>query len=207
MKIPMDTFAERAWYAYQCLPRGRGGKPPSIDSLLGRPRRAMLTRLFTGERTDPRQETRKILAEVLKVPREWLDYGKGDPPALTGPYQPLRLDESLRDHDPDEWARKYEAIGGVPTATPNNFQIAVLFFRKVLSPAAITEVANDAHGQWDSQEPIEWARRLHLAQIRATGSGFDLRLPFASADSADESTQQAGEIATHGSAPLNRRTG
>ena len=175
--IPLGTFAERAWYAYHCLPRGRRGKPPSIDSLLGRPRRAMLTRLFRGERTDPRHATREILAEVLKVPPECLDYGKGDPPTLTGPYKcniDLCLDKNA------DWARRFEAIG-VEEDSVNNFALAALWYRERLSTAAIEEVAAQAKGQENRVTREEWARRLRAAHVRLGGSGFDLYEPSSTA--------------------------
>jgi hypothetical protein len=173
--IPLETFAERVWYAYQCLPRGRDGKLPSIDSLLGRPRRAMLTRLFSGERSNSRPETRMILAEVLNVPLEWLDSGKGDPPRLTGPY---RCNLGVcQDRDAD-YVRRFIAIG-VDEDSVNNFVLAVLWLREKLDTRAIEEVALQAKGRENLVTREEWAHQLRLAQIRITGAGWELCRPNA----------------------------
>ena len=56
-------------------------------------------------------------------------------------------DEELREQDPAEWARKYEAMGGSHGGNPNNFQIAVLFYGSSLSAEAIEEVIG-ATGVW-----------------------------------------------------------
>jgi len=178
MNIPLSTFADRAWYAYQCLPRGKNGKLPSLLKVMGPEKRLLLARLFNGERSDPRQETRAIIAEALKVPRAWLDLGEGEPPKLTGPYKAMPRDQKMREQDPGEWIKKYEAIGGIPTATPNNFQIAVLCFGSILDSKTIEAVAIEARNRENSEEPLYWAERLRLAQIRLTGgAGFRLELP------------------------------
>ena len=169
MQIPLETFAQRAWYAYQCLPRDERGRPPTLGEVVGNERRSMLSKFFKGHRSDPRQDTRVWMAEALKVPRAWLDYGEGVPPKLTGPYRRMPIDKSVKEEDPEEWVKKYEAIGGVPKGIPNNFQIAVLFFRERLDTRVMAEVAREAHGQEDTKTPEEWGRRLRTAQVRITG--------------------------------------
>ena len=87
-RIPLETFCERAWYAYHCLPRV-DGRLPSQASLLGKRRQLVISRLFRGCCVDPRQETRALIAEALRVTRTWLDHGDGEPPELTGSYRPM----------------------------------------------------------------------------------------------------------------------
>lgn len=178
MSYPLETLAERAWYAYLCLPRD-GKRPPAMSSLenrvdkktgrqMGRadgPAPATFAKLFKGERDEPRRATREAIARVLNVAWSWLEDGIGDPPKLTGPYREMPRDESLREHHPEEWAKKYAAIGG-PNAQPNNFQIAVLFYGSSLTSAAIEEVAKSATGRENDLLPIGWGKLLSEAQSR-----------------------------------------
>ena len=180
IKIPLVTFADRAWYAYQCLPRGKNGKPPSLLKAMGPEKSLLLARLFNGERSVPREETRALIAAALRVPRAWLDLADGEAPKLSAPYKPMVRDQKMREQDPGEWIKKYKAIGGVPGEAPNNFQRAVLFYGSRVSADAIEEVANEARGREDSRPMIEWAKRLTLSQIRDSGRGFELRLPQSS---------------------------
>lgn len=178
MSYPLETFAERAWFAYLALPRV--GKHPiamsklenRIDKKTGRqmgradgPSPATFNKLFDGSRVEPRKDTREAIARVLGVSLQWLDYGMGDPPRLNYPYTPMKRDESLREHDPAEWARKYAAIGGVEAA-PNNFQIAVLFLGSTLTGEAIEEVAAKARGRESDLTSIGWAKLLNEAQAK-----------------------------------------
>ena len=189
MQIPLANFGERAWYAYQCLPRQPNGDPPSMMAVIGKVHRQKLSKIFRGEVTDPEETTRKLVAEVLHVSRGWLDHGVGDPPALTGPYLEMPRDANLLKHDPEEWARKYDAIGGVPTATPNNFQIAVLFYHADLDRRAIEDVAKEARGRENARSPKEWASLLLAAQYRLTGRKvFEMGLPDATAAQANAKT-------------------
>jgi len=81
------------------------------------------------------------------------------------------------DQDPTVWAAKYDAIGGVPGKPLNNFQEAVLFYGSSIDLRALREVADRARGNESSASAVEWARRLRLAQIRHTGTGWDLKNP------------------------------
>lgn len=189
MSYPLDTFAERVWYAYQCLPRPKG-KLPSKESLenyvdpktglqRGRddgPSFGTFSKLFKGNKVEPRPETRAKIANVLGVDVRWLDYRDGTQPRLTGPYRRMRKDESLAEYDLGEQVKKYDAIGGVDGQS-NHFRTAVLFYKSVLDLRAIEDVAKAANGRENGEEPIEWARQLRLAQIKHTGKGFDLALP------------------------------
>lgn len=84
---PLDSLAERAWYAFHCLPRGSRTKKPTPPTVLekahGLPR-GSLGLIFSGTRTEPRLATRAKLAEALQVTEDWLIRGTGTPPTLTG---------------------------------------------------------------------------------------------------------------------------
>lgn len=180
MSPPLSTYAERVWYAYQCLPRAKGkGRRhglPTYRSLENDPKRnpdptkpalATWSKLFSGERTDPRTETKKLIADTLGVDRAWLELGIGTPPQLTAPYRPMPLDETLAEHDPSEWARKYDAIGG-PSGPPNNFQVAVLFLGSALTTKTVEAGAARAQGREHEMTPLGWARVLTEIQGRPT---------------------------------------
>jgi len=161
--IPLDTFAERAWYAYLCLPRDKQGKPPPLNQVIGKNRRTLLHNLFKGLRTDARQKTRELIAEALRVDRAWLDHGSGAGPRLTGPYRPMPRGQNLRDLDR-------------MSTPPNNLEIAVWFLGADLDPRAAEEVARDAVGKENARSPLEWGCTLCAAHIRLTGGFFELRL-------------------------------
>ena len=161
--IPLGTFAERAWYAYLCLPRVKEGKPPPIDQVMGRQHSRLLHKLFKGHCNDPRQKTRELVAEALRVPRPWLDLGTGACPRLTGPYRPMPRDQNLRHLD-----RAF--------TRPHNLQIAVWFLGEGLDRRAAQEVARHAQGNENARSPIEWGGRLCVAHVHFTGRVFDLRL-------------------------------
>lgn len=86
----MATPGDRAWYAYHCLPRQRGGKPPTIKSLADKHKAnaSAFTRLFTNERTGLRGTTATKVAAALGVTVEWIMDGVGDAPTLTGEIPP-----------------------------------------------------------------------------------------------------------------------
>jgi DNA-binding Xre family transcriptional regulator len=90
-EIPLATFADRVWYAYHCLRRGRHGQPPSWRSLelkFGLAN-ATFSKLATGEKTGVTLDALPRLARALSVSSQWLLEGIGDPPKLTG-YLPSR---------------------------------------------------------------------------------------------------------------------
>jgi hypothetical protein len=102
----MQTFAERAWYAYQCLPRDPRGRPLSYRSLEIRydlPR-SSLSRLFSGAHGSVDASNVPRLARALGVSVEWLISGHGAPPTAAGPVLPLSsTKESVQpEHDEDE---------------------------------------------------------------------------------------------------------
>lgn len=88
--VKMDTtVAERAWWAYHCLPRDKRGKPPAatrLESSVGLGR-GTLGRLFSGERV-PIPENLEKAATALEVTSAWLTFGEGVAPSLTGPLPP-----------------------------------------------------------------------------------------------------------------------
>lgn len=85
-----ESFADRAWYAYHCLPRNRRGKPPSYNSLEEKHgiSTGTISRAMLGDREEFSKTTLEKLARALSVSVGWLVEGVGDKPALTGQIPP-----------------------------------------------------------------------------------------------------------------------
>jgi hypothetical protein len=166
--IPLDTFAERAWYAYHCLPRVNG-KLPALSNLIGAERRSNLHKFFKGQRVHLREPSRILIANALNVPRKWLELGIGEPPNLTGPFQ--RNTDLCGDKNAD-WFRRFKAIG-IDEASVNNFAVAALWYGEKLNTRAIEEVAREALGRENLLTREEWARRLRDAHVRLGGEWFE----------------------------------
>lgn len=90
MSSSLESFADRAWYAWHCLPRGKKGRPPTqrklsleYDIPIG-----TLSKVFDGTRKDVERATIKKMAAALQVSEQWLYLGQGIPPQLTGPLPP-----------------------------------------------------------------------------------------------------------------------
>jgi transcriptional regulator with XRE-family HTH domain len=115
---PLEDLNDRAWFAYQCLPREKptnrlGKKAGNLTGLpaYGRLEKdhelpgALFSKLFSGERKSVDSKTLTKLARALQVSAGWLLTGEGEAPTLTGPYEP-RLDLYAQ-HDPARWAEQY----------------------------------------------------------------------------------------------------
>lgn len=96
----LNTMAERAWYAYHCLLR-EDGKPPKI-----RPfeeahgiHNGTLKRVFLGRK--PRADMLGKVAIALGVTMDYLVYGIGDPPKLTGPLPSIATLQKGQETPPD----------------------------------------------------------------------------------------------------------
>lgn len=90
----LSPFAARALLAYQCLPRERLGRMPSLRSLEIRYAlpRSSLSRIFSGDHQGVAVDTVGRLAAALGVTIEWLAAGEGEGPAPSAdgaPYGPL----------------------------------------------------------------------------------------------------------------------
>jgi transcriptional regulator with XRE-family HTH domain len=85
-----ESFADRAWYAYHCLPRTKRGKPPSYNSLekAAGISSGTISRAMLGDREEFSKSTLEALARVLNVSIDWLVDGRGEKPPLTGPIPP-----------------------------------------------------------------------------------------------------------------------
>lgn len=85
-----ESFADRAWYAYHCLPRTRRGKPPSYNSLEEKHgiSTGTISRAMLGDREEFSKTTLEKLARALNVSVGWLVEGVGDQPVLTGQIPP-----------------------------------------------------------------------------------------------------------------------
>lgn len=90
----MDTLADRAWYAYHCLPVDHDGKLPSLRQLeiaYGLST-AMLSKVMHGKRTNHETDTIPKFAEALRCSVQFLLTGEGRtpilPPGRTVPARP-----------------------------------------------------------------------------------------------------------------------
>jgi hypothetical protein len=75
------NLADRAWYAWHCLPR-RNGKPPTRDWLEERHKlpQGVLSKIMKGKRNSLREATLKRIAVALNAKPEWLGQGRGPAP-------------------------------------------------------------------------------------------------------------------------------
>lgn len=80
----MDTLADRAWFAYHCLPVDHDGKLPSLRQLeiaYGLST-AMLSKVMHGKRTNHETDTIPKFAEALRCTVQFLISGEGRAPVL-----------------------------------------------------------------------------------------------------------------------------
>jgi hypothetical protein len=86
--VELKTIGDRAWYAFNCLPRERGGMPKvrPLEEKFGLSNGA-LKKLFTG--AVPRADKLPDHLRALRVSYEWLVEGVGERPRLTAPFVAL----------------------------------------------------------------------------------------------------------------------
>ncbi len=103
--IPLEGLAQRIWFAWHCLPRGKDGTPPSWRSLEMSHQlpNGVFSKILAGSRQTVEAATYQKLGRALRAPVLWLLTGD-DPPDLktTGPFQALGSDEQ----DPQEVSRR-----------------------------------------------------------------------------------------------------
>lgn len=83
-------MGQRAWWAYQCLPKDRLGNAPKFRELERREKLAnnSLRRLIWGEAVRPGLVQLEKLARALNCDPEWLQFGRGERPATKNYIQP-----------------------------------------------------------------------------------------------------------------------
>ena len=89
--VEVQTLPERAWFAYNCLPRARnGGLPPvkPLELAHGLSNRT-LHKIFSGATVDPGGKTLVGVSNALEVSIDWLLKGVGKAPTLVSPMVPL----------------------------------------------------------------------------------------------------------------------
>lgn len=86
--IPLQTRAERTWYAWHCLPPQASGERMSEDTVRARVKppvaKGTISRAVRGQR-EPGIKVWERIADALGVKREWLIFGVGEPPNLLVP--------------------------------------------------------------------------------------------------------------------------
>lgn len=125
MKLP--SLADRAWYAYHCLPRDDSGKLPTFKDLEEGTKPAIaygtLSHVMSGRRSHHRADTFPLMARALKCSEAWLrgeDGARG--PVLTGMLPP---------RPGTTWIRHGDVPGWKESVT-----LALLEPRQIVPPAA-----------------------------------------------------------------------
>lgn len=87
------SIGARAWWAFHCLPRSENGKPPQLKSfeLEHRIHNGALAKLFSGQRHGATPPVLEEIARALRVSTDFLTFGKGAWPELTGPIPPREI--------------------------------------------------------------------------------------------------------------------
>lgn len=100
----ISTLAQRAWFAWQCLPRNSRGKPPPIArlELAHGLANAALRKVILGITTRPAHDSLLKMAEALQCDPQWLSCEKGPPPipsALPNSSPPARRGRGISSRD------------------------------------------------------------------------------------------------------------
>ena len=79
------SIAQRAWFAWHCLPRNDRGQPPSLNVLEREFKfsHAQLRKIVMGRSPRPGYATIIRAAEALKCDAGWLGEGEGPPPVCS----------------------------------------------------------------------------------------------------------------------------
>lgn len=95
-QVPLDTLAQRVWFAWHCLPRQKDGFPPSWRGLemANQLPNGVFSKILSGSRQTVEAATFQKLARALAVPVLWLLSGD-DPPAIatTGRFEVLGAEQ------------------------------------------------------------------------------------------------------------------
>lgn len=88
--VVFETMGQRAWWAYQCLPKDPMGHAPKFRELERREELAnnSLRRLIWGEAVRPGLVQLEKLARALNCDPEWLQFGRGQQPLARWPVPP-----------------------------------------------------------------------------------------------------------------------
>jgi transcriptional regulator with XRE-family HTH domain len=90
--MELISLADRAWYAYHCLPRDPAGYPPNLKDLeieVGISSYGTLSHVMAGRRSNHRADTFGKMAKAFRVTEAWLRGEEGErDPVLTGMLPP-----------------------------------------------------------------------------------------------------------------------
>jgi transcriptional regulator with XRE-family HTH domain len=155
--MELATLADRAWFAYHCLPRDPDGKPPAATALEERSQppisRGTLSKTFSGKRTKHTAEVMDRVAKVLHTTVDFLLKGEGEPPKLTGPLPPRPAS-----FDPETWEPAQ-----VPEAASSSYSPAA-FPNLETELAARAHLAAGGHGPPVPASGVAVLRRLAARQ-------------------------------------------
>lgn len=170
--VPLDTLAERAWYAYHALPRDFRGNPPSYRSLEqehGLPQ-ATFAKLFGGHKKSVGSANLPRLCRALGVNVAWLTESVGDPPELTGPIQPLRFDASA-------WTAASAPASGIAASSdpyPRRTAAADIAREDGVSEEAVLSVLKEPVAERDADRSrLWWALRMRRRQLELDDAPFE----------------------------------
>jgi transcriptional regulator with XRE-family HTH domain len=150
-----QTMADRAWFAWQCLPRDKFGKPPpfrKIEREHGLSNNT-IRKLTRGELVRPGYPVIKRAAAALGVSPDWLMEGIGEGPIARYPVPPRPLlteGEEILDEVDDPYPSRAEAVN-----------MARLL--GTVEDARILDVLAEVH-QTDPG-PSYWRQRLGVADV------------------------------------------
>lgn len=106
---PLESLADRAWWAFHSLPRDRLGRPPAATALEQAHglSRGTLGKIFSGSRKTAEASTLARMAKALNVTADWLASGIGSTPRPTGfvPPRPGADPTSIRG-EPGAWVAR-----------------------------------------------------------------------------------------------------
>lgn len=152
---PGESLPERAWWAYQCLPRDASGKPPAstkldVDHGLGR---GTLLRLFKGERT-PGGDTMVRVARALGVSVGWLLAGEGAAPKPSGPLAPR---PGAPVETVVEKVARYDALRRMVASWRARFPTRAEWLDGQLLHAALSSAEDRSEAEWNRWLTEAWA--------------------------------------------------
>ncbi len=135
---PLETLADRAWYAYHALPRSNGRLPAWswLEAEAGLPEQ-LLSDVFSGGRRTLDEAKATAVAGVLGVSVEWLLQAKGAPPVPSGPVR-QRVEKYPGTHESTVLQQLAQSVGtGIetpatipPVKTMTNFELALEHIRQ-----------------------------------------------------------------------------
>ncbi len=115
-----QSLADRAWFAWNCLPRDERGDRPKIRELerANGLTNGSLHRLITGVSVRPGFAQLAKMATALNTTPEWLQFEKGTAPTTSWPVPPRPPSRTVGERGLDKRALTKEADGLLESSKP-----------------------------------------------------------------------------------------